>query len=209
MIPMEHQAKVRRAHITREIIEVLLLIIVITAAIKLSIDTRVIQEQSMLPGIKPSQLVMVNKLAYVFGSPQRGDVIIFNYPYDTNQVFIKRIIGVPGDTLVITPNSVTVNDHQLNEGSYISQPVNRQVRQCHLGREDYYVMGDNRPVSEDSRAWGVLNKKYIIGKVTFVYWPLNAIHGIDTHSNVFSSIPNKTPPSFSSNVGSKTADSCV
>ncbi len=190
---MNHQARIYRMHIAREIAEVIILVAVIVVSVRLSIDTRTITEESMMPSLHNSDIVMVNKLAYLFGSPQRGDVIIFYYPFNTSVVFIKRIIGVPGDTLVVTPNSVSINGIKLNE-PYVSSETSYQVGTWVLGANQYFVMGDNRGPSCDSRMWGVLDKKFIIGKVVIMYWPLNHAHFINEYHQVFSSIPSHAPP---------------
>lgn len=187
MTPYEQEKKIRQAHIAREVIEVILLVVVISVAIKLSIDTRFVSGDSMMPGLPPGQLVMVNKLAYVFGSPQRGDIIVFNYPLNPQEQFIKRIIGLPGDTIHIDPTQVTVDGQVLSE-PYISKPSNDHVGTITLGPNQYWVMGDHRDVSCDSRSWGELPRDDIIGKVTIVYWPINAIHGVNTYSDTFANI---------------------
>ncbi len=189
---LEHEKKMRRAHITREVIEVILLVVVISVAIRLSIDTRFVEGDSMEPSLPPSQLVMVNKLAYLFGSPQRGDVIVLYFPLDTTKQFIKRIIGVPGDTISLTPSGVSVNGHPLSE-PYITKEQNNQVGTITLGPNQYWVMGDHREVSCDSRSWGPLPRSDIIGKVTLVYWPLNKIHGVNTYESTFAGISDQKP----------------
>lgn len=189
-----YQAQVNRMHLMREVVEVLLLVGLIYFAIHVSIDTRTVYETSMLPNYHPNDRVIVNKFAYTFGTPQRGDVITFYYPYDTSEVFIKRIIGVPGDTVVVTPKTVSINGHILNE-PFVSQENSSYVGTWVLGVGQYFVMGDNRPVSLDSRKWGVLDKKFIIGKVVYEYWPLNHAHTINTYSGVFNGIPIVQPKS--------------
>lgn len=182
--------------LARDIVEVVLLVAVIFFGIRLSIESRPIDGGSMLPGLHTAQNVLVNKLAYVFGKPQRGDVIIFYYPIqpDEEHVFIKRVIGVPGDTITLTPTTVAVNGHVLQE-PYILAPINSGVstEPIKLGPDQYFAMGDDRPNSCDSRYWGVLNRKYIIGQAEFVWWPTNAIEVIPTYRSVFSSIANRPP----------------
>jgi signal peptidase I len=199
MMSLEHEKKMRRAHITREVIEVILLVVVISVAIKLSIDTRFVEGDSMEPSLPPSQLVMVNKLAYLFGSPQRGDVIVLYFPLDTTKQFIKRIIGVPGDTIDLSPTEIKVNGHPIAE-PYVTKEINSQVGSVTLGPDQYFVMGDHREVSCDSRSWGPLPKSDIIGKVTLIYWPLNKIHGVNTYESTFSGIPDEKPTKPSSNI---------
>jgi signal peptidase I len=188
----------RSGQLLRDTIEVVILVTVIFFGIKLSVETRPISGDSMLPGLHNSQTAFVNKLAYVFGAPQRGDVIIFYYPRDTQEVFIKRIIGIPGDTVTIARTSVTVNGVTLNE-PYISAADNCAVQASFgtpcvtqtvtLKANQYWVMGDNRLVSDDSRIWGELNRSYIIGEATATVWPFSNLRGIDTYRSVFAHIP--------------------
>lgn len=192
-------ANAQQMRMIRDVIEVVLLVAVIFFSIKLSVESRPISGISMQPGLADSQLVMVNKLSYVFGSPQRGDVIIFYYPLDQTQVFIKRIIGLPGDTIQINAKTVAVDGHTLDE-PYISSADNCAVaigdctaRSIKLGPSQYWVMGDNRPNSDDSRTWGTLDRKLIIGKAEFVWWPTNSAHGIDTHRQTFANISDRAP----------------
>lgn len=199
MMSLEHEKKMRRAHITREVIEVILLVVVISVAIRLSIDTRFVEGDSMEPNLPPSQLVMVNKLAYLFGSPQRGDVIVLYFPLDTSKQFIKRIIGIPGDRIDLKPGEVSVNGHPIAE-PYVTKEQNAQVGSVTLGPDQYFVMGDHREVSCDSRSWGPLPKNDIIGKVTLVYWPLSKIHGVNTYESTFAGIPDQKATKASSNI---------
>jgi signal peptidase I len=143
---------------------------------------------SMLPGLKNNQYVLVNKLAYLFHVPERGDVIVFHWPVDTNKDLIKRVIGVPGDVIVIDNKTVRVNGVLLNE-PYISAPANPAGNTWVVRPNEYFVMGDNRQVSDDSRDWGFVPKSYIIGKAVFVYWPLNSWHFINTYQPVYGKIP--------------------
>lgn len=192
----------RTRALMREAVEVVLLVAVIFFGIRLSIESRPIDGSSMFPGLHDKQNVLVNKLAYVFGKPQRGDVIIFYYPLqpDEEHVFIKRVIGLPGDMITLTPTTVAVNGHVLQE-PYIQAPINSGVstQPVKLGPNEYWAMGDNRPNSDDSRYWGVLNRKYIIGQAEFVWWPTNAIKMIPTYRPIYTSVagrpttPNDAP----------------
>jgi signal peptidase I len=143
---------------------------------------------SMQPSLNNNQYVLVNKLAYLFHAPERGDVIVFHWPVDTNKDLIKRVIGVPGDVIVIDNKTVRVNGVLLNE-PYISAPANPAGNTWVVPPNDYFVMGDNRQVSDDSRDWGFVPKSYIIGKAVFVYWPLNSWHFINTYQPVYGKIP--------------------
>lgn len=178
----------RRAHLAREIIETIVLTVVIFVAIRFSVQTFRVDGQSMEPGLLSNQYVLVNKLAYLFSGPSRGDVIVFHWPVDPTQDFIKRVIGLPGDTINVTPTQIIVNGDTLKE-PYISSALNAQPRQFKLNANEYFVMGDNRPFSSDSRSWGTVPRSYIIGKATVVFWPLSSWEVIPTYSSVFASVP--------------------
>lgn len=133
---------------------------------------------SMHPTYKNGEYLMANKITYKFAQPQRGDVIIFQYS-DT-QDFIKRVIGVPGDTVMIKDGDYYINGDKLNESSYLADSV---ITNCgsyiHEGQEitvaadQYFVSGDNRPNSSDSREFGPISKEKIKGKAWIVYFPFS------------------------------------
>jgi signal peptidase I len=140
----------------------------------------------MQPGLNTDEYVVVNKVSYLFQAPERGDVIVFHYPKDTTQDYIKRIIGLPGDTVRTDQTHVWVDGVLLNE-PYISMPVNPDVttNTWKIPSGDYFVLGDNRPVSDDSRYWGFVPKDLIVGKAMFVYWPVSNWQIINTHQSVY------------------------
>ncbi len=174
----------------REIIETLALTLVIFVVIHFTVQNYMVDGPSMQPGLTNNQYVLVNKLAYLFHAPERGDVIVFHWPIDTNKDLIKRVIGVPGDVIVIDSKTVRVNGVLLNE-PYIMAPVNPSGNKWVVPPNEYFAMGDNRLVSDDSRDWGFVPKSYIVGKAVFVYWPINSWHFIDTYGSVYSTIPTK------------------
>ncbi|HEU5367745.1 MAG TPA: signal peptidase I [Ktedonobacterales bacterium] len=182
----------RRAHLAREIIETIVLTVVIFVAIRFSVQTFRVDGESMRPGLTNEEYVLVNKLAYLFSGPARGDVIVFHFPVNPAEDFIKRVIGLPGDTIQVTPTQIIVNGDVLKE-PYISAASNASPHTFKLGANEYFVMGDNRPFSSDSRSWGTVPRNYIIGKATVVFWPLSNWEVIPTYSNVFSGVP--APPS--------------
>lgn len=190
----------------RDLIEMIVLVAVIFLGIRLTAEFHPVDGPSMQPNFATGQYIFTNKLAYLFGSPQRGDVLIFHPPTNPSDVYIKRLIGLPGDTITITPTTVAVNGVVLHE-TYIAAADNCTVMieaqliqnqaQCktrviHLGADQYWVMGDNRPVSDDSRIFGTIGMHNIIGKASFVLWPLSALHAIDMHHNVFAHVPSPT-----------------
>lgn len=132
---------------------------------------------SMYPTFQDGDYIISDKVTYDFASPKRGDVIVFKDPQDTSLDFIKRVIGLPGDTVELVNGKVYVNQQQIQE-SYIAStivttgnsflPDNQEIT---VPANDYFVLGDNREVSSDSRSWGYVPKNEIIGRVILRYWP--------------------------------------
>ena len=135
--------------------------------------------QSMEPNFEDGDYLIVDELSYRLGEPQRGDVIVFNYPNDPSERYIKRIIGLPGETLEIINGKIYIIENgdykELNESSYLPSIYTSGNMEVTLGDNEYFVLGDNRPASSDSRRWGNLEKGYIIGKVWFRAWPLDSL----------------------------------
>lgn len=177
----------KRSHLAREIIETLALTLIIFLVIHFTVQNYMVEGTSMRPSLNNNQFVLVNKLAYLFHAPERGDVIVFHWPTDTTKDLIKRVIGLPGDTIVTTIDTVQVNGVVLKE-PYISAQVNPGGKTWVVPTNDYFVLGDNRPVSDDSRDWGYVPRSYIIGKAVLVYWPVNNWQIINTYSPVYSTI---------------------
>jgi signal peptidase I len=153
----------------REIIETVLLTVLIYVAVNFATGRFRIEGSSMEPSMHPNQYVLVDKLSYMLGDPKRGDVIVFNYPQATDRDFIKRVIGLPGETVAVRGGVVYVNDVPLDE-PYISAPPTYESTWT-LGPNEYFVLGDNRNSSSDSHAWGPLARHYFIGRAVLVYWP--------------------------------------
>lgn len=135
---------------------------------------------SMLPNFSDGDYLIVDEISYRFNSPSRGEVIVFRYPNDPSDYYIKRIIGLPGESIQIQNNTITVFNEknqqgvELNEEAYLPNDIittgNYFVQ---LADNEYYVLGDNRSASSDSRRWGVLHKKFIIGKALVRAWPFS------------------------------------
>jgi signal peptidase I len=162
-----------------DVLETLIWAVVIFVAIN-AVSARIrVDGASMEPTLHNGELILINKLAYRLGEPQRGDIIVFHYPRDPSQEFIKRVVGLPGDQVNITDGNIYVNGQRLEE-PYISISPNYLgnwvVPQDHL-----FVLGDNRNNSRDSHEWGTLPMNYVIGKAFFIYWPLNAA-GVIAHA---------------------------
>ena len=141
----------------------------------------------MLPGLQTDDYVLVNKIAYLFHTPERGDVIVFHYPLDTSEDFIKRVIGLPGDTVTLDNKTVQVDGVVLHE-PYISEAYNPSGKTIKVPMDEYFVLGDNRPLSDDSRDWGFVPKADLVGKAVIVYWPLSNWELINTYSNVYTQV---------------------
>lgn len=145
-----------------------------------------VKGQSMEPNFQDKDYLIVDKLGYRLHEPERGDVIVFRYPYDPSEHFIKRIIGLPGEQVKIENNRVTIYNQRYPEGFRLDEKIylpaaneTRGALRTELGPDEYFVMGDNRLHSSDSRAWGVLDRAFISGRAWVRLWPLDQIDGVD------------------------------
>jgi len=136
---------------------------------------------SMFPTFKDGQFILTNLITLRISGPVRGDVIVFNAPIDQEKDFIKRVIGLPGDTIYLQNGNVYVNGKKYDESAYLHGIQTGGGDFLHEGQtitvpdNNYFVMGDNRPASSDSREWGFVPVSKLIGKSMLVYWPLNAL----------------------------------
>ena len=135
-----------------------------------------VEGTSMMPGLRDQERIFINKFTYRFGigSIERGDTVVFWFPRDVSKSYIKRVIGLPGDEVAIDRGVVYINGKRLVENyvpeefrDYQSMPAER------IGPDEYFVLGDHRSSSNDSRAWGTVPRRDIYGKAVFVYWPLD------------------------------------
>ncbi len=139
----------------------------------------IVSGASMDPTFNNGQYLIVDELSYRLQEPNRGDVIIFRYPKNPKEFFIKRIIGLPGETVSINGNTITIaktdgSTVSLSE-PYVINRGNGSMRSYPLKNDEYFVMGDNRPESSDSRVWGVLPRDNIVGRAFVRLLPLNTI----------------------------------
>ena len=125
---------------------------------------------SMEPHIDSGEYVIINTLAYRLGKPQRGDIIAFRHERSAESVYLKRVIGVPGDRVTIVRGTVVLNGTPLTEW-YVRFRDNRTLRPVVVPARSYYVLGDNRANSDDSRAWGFVAADDIVGRAMFAVWP--------------------------------------
>lgn len=139
----------------------------------------IVSGASMQETFHNGEYLIVDQMSYHLHAPERGDVVIFRYPKDPSKYFIKRIIGVPGDTLTIEESTVTIVNEANPEGFDLNEPYIKSMRpgvtiKEVLGDREYFVMGDNRDESSDSRVWGVLQEERIIGKAFLRLFPPQA-----------------------------------
>jgi len=133
-----------------------------------------VEGTSMMPGLTDQERIFINKLVYKFEDIQRGDVVVFWYPLDASKSYIKRVVGLPGEVVRISSGRVYINDQVLNEPYLISDYLDQQSYPAVLVEPDhYYVLGDHRNSSNDSRTWGTVARRYIYGKAVLVYWPVD------------------------------------
>jgi len=170
-----------------EIAKIVVVAVLIVAPIRYFIfQPFFVQGQSMEPNFFQGDYLIIDQISYRFNDPQRGEVIVFGYPENPSQKYIKRIVGLPGETLKIQEGKVYIIDregsfHVLEESEYLSESIiTLGDLQRDLGEEQYFVLGDNRSFSADSRRWGLLKEEYIIGRVFLRLWPFTNISKIDT-----------------------------
>ena len=172
----------------RETAEAVIISVLVFVVLQLSTQSYAVEGHSMDPTLAPGRRFLVNKFVYarvdgglfgddgyVFGGPRRGDVIVFSPPIGAETEFVKRVIGIPGDAIEISDGQVFVNGElspfddeftsSYSEDYPLTVPPNK-----------YFVLGDNRSVSSDSRQWGVVDARKIVGRAWFTYWPTDAIH---------------------------------
>ncbi len=169
--PARQQMK-RRPPLWREVAETLVLALVTFALLRQAVQNYRVEGPSMEPTLHQGQFLLINKLAYRFGTPQRGDIIVFRYPHDPNRSFIKRLIGLPGDRLEIVDGEVRINGSPLVE-PYLEQQGRYSYPPTTIEAAQVFVLGDNRYNSSDSRRWGSLPLSHVTGKALLCYWPPN------------------------------------
>lgn len=139
----------------------------------------VVSGDSMLPNFHTGEYLMVDQLTYHLGEPERGDVVVFKFPQDTSKFFIKRIIGLPNETILIDGFDVYIKKANSQDMFLLEEKFIELDRESNLevtlGPDEYFVMGDNRLQSLDSRIWGPLKKEYILGRAFVRLFPLETV----------------------------------
>lgn len=161
----------------KEIATLVVLVVLIVLPVRIFIaQPFVVDGRSMFPTFEDRDYLIVDELSYRFSDPDRGDVVIFRYPNDPSVFYIKRIIGLPGETVTIERGAVMITREDgtslsLDE-SYVVREDATYTSRTTLGDDQYFVMGDNRPESSDSRVWGTLPKENIIGRAYVRIFPV-------------------------------------
>ncbi len=177
----EHQDDWKRFGL--DILETIVLAVVLYLGIN-ALSARVrVDGFSMIPTLQNGEYILVNRLAYKTGQPARGDIIVFSLPADNGQDLIKRVIGLPGETVHVSDGSVTINGVKLKE-TYIAQdPL--YFGDWIVPEGNLFVLGDNRNDSRDSHQWGLLPLENVIGKSVLIYWPQSEWQIINHTEEVF------------------------
>lgn len=132
-----------------------------------------VEGTSMMPRLTDQERIFINKFVYHLENIHRGDVVVFRYPGDPTKSYIKRVIGLPGDTVEFLRGDVYVNGKKLDEPYVIPEYRGSQtLGPWQVGKDNYFVLGDHRNSSNDSRVWGTVPRNYIYGKAELAYWPI-------------------------------------
>jgi signal peptidase I len=190
------------ARLLREVLEVAIVTLLLFMGVRLLVQNYRVEGPSMTPTLLNGQYILVDKARYFFTSPSRGDIVVFQAPNaalmkcppapdsaQPNNDFVKRVIGVPGDTVQIDDGGAVIVDGIPIKEPYIRYPANfSDPKAIQLGQNEYFVLGDNRSDSCDSREWGPVQRNEIIGRAAVVYWPLPNFHAVADVSSVFAGV---------------------
>ena len=172
--PSRQEKNKKKKSSLREMIEVIVTALVLAFLIKTFIVGNFwIPSESMVPTIEVNDKVIVTNFSYWFEEPERGDVIVFKYPLDTKKDYIKRCIGLPGETIEFRDSKLYVNGQLVAEPYLPEGLVFEDYGPIEVPEGQYFMCGDNRNHSSDSRVWGFVEKRLIIGKAQVIYWPFD------------------------------------
>lgn len=175
------RGKPRRAESLRGLMRFALIVLAIVVPIRLFVaQPFIVSGASMLPTFYHGEYLIIDELSYRFMEPKRGDVIIFSYPLNPRRFYIKRIIGLPGENVELNGSRVIIHGQENDEGlsliePYVAWPSDGLIRTYRLDQNEYFVMGDNRSMSSDSRVWGPLNTRFIKGRPVIRLFPFSRI----------------------------------
>ncbi len=158
---------------TIDIVATILFTVIVYLGVHAAVEPRIVLGQSMEPTLHTNEYVMLDKVSYLFRAPERGDIIVFHYPYAPKDDYIKRVIGLPGDHVQVYGGHVYINGHMLVEPYIADAPDYTDDKVVPKGF--LYVLGDNRDNSSDSHEWGLLPRANVVGRAMFSYWPLSEL----------------------------------
>jgi signal peptidase I len=170
-----------RSSTISEVIQFSIIAVLIVVPIRMFVaQPFIVSGDSMFDTFESGQYIIIDQVSYYLNDPQRGEVIVFRYPRDPSKFFIKRIIGIPGDTITIEDTRVTITNEENPDGIELDEPYITGMEpgpflEETLGDREYFVMGDNRNQSSDSRSWGVLQEERIIGRAYLRLFPPTTI----------------------------------
>ena len=153
----------------KDVFETLILAVLLFVGVNIVVARIRVDGESMEPTMASGEYVMVNRLSYRFGTPQRGDIIVFHFPRDPKEEYIKRVIGLPGDEVEVRNGQVYINGQPLSE-PYLEVKMD-YIGSWRIPAGQLFVLGDNRNNSSDSHDWGTVPMDYVVGKAALVYWP--------------------------------------
>jgi signal peptidase I len=161
---------------TWEILKIVIISLAIIVPIRyFLIQPFFVKGASMEPNFLDGDYLIVDEISYRFETPRRGEVIIFRYPLEPSQFFIKRVVGLPGENVEVKDGKVYINGSELNETKYLQNIETVGNVEVKLDKDEYFVLGDNRDASSDSRKWGEVDKKLIIGRAWLRAWPFSRL----------------------------------
>jgi signal peptidase I len=167
--------------IFREVAITVLIALAVFAVLRLTVQSYTVVMSSMEPNFYQGDCIMVNKVCYHSSGPQRGDVVVFDPPFDSAHPYIKRVIGLPDDTVEIRDGQVFINGIPLEE-EYVMAPPDYTMSPIEVTENEYFVLGDNRNNSNDSHTGWMVPRDNIIGRAWFVYWPPSRWRVVKHHS---------------------------
>ncbi len=168
-----------------DFLEIVILFILVVLPIRIFLlEPFFVRGQSMEPNFHNFDYLIIDKLSYRFREPQRNEIIVFHPPFDKKVYYIKRIIGLPGERLVIKEDKITIFNKEYPQGfvlkeDYLKNHYTSGAIDITLGQDEYFVLGDNREVSYDSRKWGPVKKQDIVGKVILQISPIRLVQALN------------------------------
>lgn len=166
-----------------ETLQTIILAIVLYFLIDTVIARVRVENISMLPTLQPGEFILVDKISFHFKEPEYGDIVVFHYPQNPREDYIKRVIGLPGDQVHVTDGKVFINDVEITEAYLAAHPS--YEGQWTVPEGAFFVLGDNRNQSSDSHSWGFVPKENVIGKALLVYWPFDELKLLTQPNVVF------------------------